>query len=331
MKTIRFGRTEAHLPIIGVGTWPHGGPLIVDGSPVGWGGQDDPAATRAVLRAHALGLTHWDTADVYGNGHAEELIGGLWSDVPRAEIFLASKVGWDPGPHEHYYEPAHMRSQLERSLRLLRVEVIDLYYLHHCDFGPQNRYLDGAVDMVRRFREEGKIRFIGLSDWDNHKVARVADRVDPDAVQVYRSLLEDTYRRSGLEAWVNAHDVGVAFFSPLKHGLLLGKYPRPASFEPGDVRGRIDGFRDQDLLDALAANRDALRSRLRGVPEPVLSGLVAPLLADCPTGCALLGLRSSTQVDAAARITVDRSPVDLEWLRRRYRGLVAAAEPEKAT
>jgi len=318
MKTIRFGRTGLDLPAIGVGTWPHGGPLTRDGVPVGWGGNDDRLARQALIRSHDLGLFHWDTADVYGDGHAETLIGELWGEVPRSEIFLASKVGWDAGPYDHFYHPEHIRAQFERSLQNLRVDMIDLYYLHHCDFGPGDRYLDDAVHQVRRFRDEGKIRFIGLSDRDNAKVARLADRVDPDAVQIYRNVVDDSYHTSGLAAWVDANDAGVAFFSPLKLGLLLGKYRSPTTFEAGDVRNRVDGFDDAGVIEALAGTKTALEQRFGTMAEPVESAVIAPILADAPTACALVGLRNPAQVDAAARLTLDFAPGDLDWIRQQF-------------
>jgi aryl-alcohol dehydrogenase-like predicted oxidoreductase len=321
VKTIRFGRSGIELPAIGVGTWPHGGPLTRGGVPVGWGQQNDPLARDALVRAHDVGLVHWDTADVYGEGHSERIIGGVWNEVPRSDIFLASKVGWEAGPYDHFYHPRQVRTRFEQSLVNLRVDTIDLYYLHHCDFGPGDRYLDDALEVVRRFRDEGKIRFIGLSDWDNGKVARLADRVDPDAVQIYRSVLEDTYQSSGLADWVDANDVGAAFFSPLKHGLLLGKYESPATFEEGDVRNGIEAFRNLDLIAGLAANKAALERRFEGVDQPVESAILAPILADASTACALVGLRSPAQVEAAARVTVDLDPADVVWVRQQFEHL----------
>ncbi len=132
-------------------------------------------AKAALLAAHAAGITHWDTADAYGNGRSEQLIGEAWSSVPREDIFLATKFGYLQGAAGHFYDPAFMRSQLEASLRNLRTEVIDLYYLHHCDFGPNDEYLDPAIETARRFRDEGKARFLGLSDWDASRIVRFLD------------------------------------------------------------------------------------------------------------------------------------------------------------
>ena len=96
MRRIRLGRTDTEVSSISVGTWGHGGARSVGGRPVGWSGHDDRQAAAALRRAYELGLNHWDTADVYGNGQAESLIGALWGDIPRDDIFLASKVGMGP-------------------------------------------------------------------------------------------------------------------------------------------------------------------------------------------------------------------------------------------
>ena len=319
MKKIRFGRTGVEVPGVGFGTWGHGGAVVEEGHPVGWSGHDDRAATDALLEAYRLGLNHWDTADVYGDGRSEELIGALWGQVERGKVFLASKAGWDPGRFEHPYHPDQMRQQLERSLRGLATETIDLYYFHRCDFGESDEYFDDAVELMHRFREEGKIRFIGLSDWANENIMRYVDRVAPDVVQGYRTVVDDTYESSGLKAWIDANDAGVAFFSPLRHGLLLGRWESPPQFGEGDHRSRIAAFRDAAFITHLRACREAVTQRFGDHPEPVLHALTGALLADSPTGCVLLGLRQARHARAAAAIGVALSPEDAAWVRELYR------------
>jgi aryl-alcohol dehydrogenase-like predicted oxidoreductase len=291
----------------------------VGGRPVGWSGHDDRQATAALRRAYELGLNHWDTADVYGDGQAESLIGALWGDIPRDDIFLASKVGWDPGPCRHFYDPQQIRRQLARSLSLLRTDRIDLYYFHHCNFGPGDRYLDEAVELFHRFQTEGKIRFIGLSDWKGSKVTRYAPRIDPDVVQPYRNVVDDTFRSSGLQKWVEAHDTGVAFFSPLKHGLLTGQHERPPDFGEGDHRSGIPDFQNPEALAHYRHCRAELESRFGAQPEPVLHALVGALLSDTPTGCALVGLRRPEHAVAAAAAGEPLSGEDARWVRDLYR------------
>jgi len=320
MDTVKLGRTGVEVPRVSVGTWGHSGAKTVKGMPVGWSGSDDAAAEEALLAAWDAGLTHWDTADAYGNGHSERIIGSLWDRVPREQIFLASKVGWVPGSYGHFYHPELMRTQIEESLRNLQTETIDLYYLHHCDFGPDARYLDDAIDLLRQFRDEGKIRFIGLSDWDSRKIVRFADKVDPDVVQPLRNVLDDTWVSSGLEALVARRNLGVAYFSPLKHGLLLGLHSSPVTFGEGDHRQRVKAFRDPAALAHFQRCREEVTKRFPDHAEPVLHALVGSLLADAPTACVLLGMRRPAHSAAATAVGQPLSIEDARWVRDLYRG-----------
>ena len=319
MRKIRLGRTGRLVSAVSLGTWGHGGTNISDGNPVGWSGHDDAEARKAILTAFDHGIDHWDTADAYGDGRAEQLIGTVWDAVDRDQVFLASKVGWGRGDYGHYYHPALIRERLERSLRLLRTDRIDLYYLHHCDFGPDDRYLDDAMEVFAEAREQGKIRWIGLSDWDGSKIVRLIDRVDPDVIQPFRNVVDDDWESSGLRRAVEDRDLGVAFFSPLKHGLLLGKYDEPAEFPEGDFRGRIEEFRDPDFIARMKEAKRAAEQRFSGSDEPVLHALVGALLEDAPTACVLLGQRNERQALAAASVGDVLSHDDAEWVKRVYK------------
>ena len=312
MRTIRFGRTNVQVPVISLGTWGQGGPNVTaSGESVGWSGHDDGLAKEALIAAWRAGITHWDTADAYGGGHAESLIGEVFSTVPREEIFLATKFGWVTGPSGRYYDPLFMRQQAERSLRNLRTDVIDLYYLHHCEFDGR---LDDALEVMQRLRDEGKVRFIGLSDWDASKILRYIERVDPDVVQPFRNLVDDDYESSGLKAYVDAHDLGVAFFSPLKHGLLLGKYDQPVVFGDGDMRSKIRDFRDAEALARYKRAATAAAGRF-----DVLNAVTGALLTGNPAACVLVGQRNAHQVAAAATADAPLTVEEAQWVREQYR------------
>ncbi|HMB54165.1 MAG TPA: hypothetical protein VKU40_12670, partial [Thermoanaerobaculia bacterium] len=141
---------------------------------------------------------------------------------------------------------------------------------------------------------------------------------DPDVVQPYRNLVDDTYASSGLQDWVEAHDAGVCFFSPLKHGLLLGKYDKTLDFPPGDFRSRIPEFGDPEALARFRAAAADARRRFAGHPEPVLHAVVDSLLTGCANASALLGQRGPRQVEAAASLGEALSPEDAAWVRERY-------------
>lgn len=304
---------------VSLGTWGYSGPTMAGDVSVGWSGHDDQHAREALVEAHRRGINHWDTADVYGNGNAERLIGSVWDEVPREEIFLATKVGWDAGRFDHYYHPELMAAQLDKSLANLQTDVIDLYYFHHCDFGPNDEHRAAAIDTMRQFQKEGRIRFIGLSDWSAEKIVHNLETVDPDVVQPYRNVVNDDYEASGLAAAVSQRNLGVAFFSPLKHGLLLGKYEEPVSFPEGDVRERVAEFHDPAAISRYRAAAASLRDRYSGHPQPVLHALVGALLSDAPTACVLLGQRNRSQVDDAAEAGQPLPAEDAAFVRALYR------------
>ncbi len=212
MRKIVLGKTGAKVSTISLGTWSYGGANKQGETPVGWEGQKNADSINALLRCHEIGINHWDTADVYGDGRSEKLIGSLWGQVPRTDIFLATKVGWDIGEYGHFYHPVHMRKQMDQSLVNLQTDCVDLLYLHHCNFGKQDEYFNDALETVRRFQEEGKTRFVGLSDWDLFKIMKYIDAAQPDVVQPYRNVKEDTYGPSGLKDWIDEHNSGVCFF-----------------------------------------------------------------------------------------------------------------------
>lgn len=318
MRKVRFGRTGIDVPAVSLGTWGYSGANMSGDVPVGWTGHDDDKAREALAAAWAAGITHWDTADVYGNGRAEGLIGQMWSSVPRESIFLATKVGWDAGPYDHAYHPRLIRDRFLRSLELLETDYVDLYYMHHCDFGDGDRHLDEAIDVFRELKESGRARFIGLSDWNSSNIMRVIERVDPDVVQPYRNVMDDDYESSGLRSWVEEHDLGVAFFSPIKHGLLLGKYDRPVTFPEGDFRQRVEEFGNAAVIERMKDARRALEEKWPDHPQPVLHGVIGAILSDCPTACVLLGQRNPGQVAAAAAVGESLTAEDTAWVRSLY-------------
>ena len=242
----------------------------------------------------------------------------MWDELPRDNIFIATKVGWDMGPHDYWYHPNQMRTNMKRSLKNLKTDCVDLMYLHHCNFGKEEQYFDDALDVIRRFQEEGKTRFIGLSDWFSDKIMKFIERVDPDVIQPYRNVMDDTYKVTGLKNHVEANNLGICFFSPIKHGLLTGKYTKPTSFEKDDFRSTVKDFANQKLIDKMKSNKTKLLERFSDHDQPVMHGLVDALLSDAPTGCVLLGQRNVSQVKVAATLGAELSKIDADWVYSLY-------------
>ncbi len=319
MRKIILGRTSAKVSAISLGTWSYGGENKVGKRAVGWGGQSDSDSITALKRAWDLDINHWDTADVYGDGRSEQLIGLMWKEIHRHNIFLATKVGWDMGKYSHWYNPNHMRHNIERSLVNLKTDFIDLMYLHHCNFGKNDEYFDDAIDVIQKFQEEGKVRFIGLSDWSSKKIMQYIDKFDPDVIQPYRNVMDDTYNSTGLKDYIDTNNLGVCFFSPIKHGLLTGKYSKPATFKNGDFRKHQSEFSNKKIIDIMIKNKSELERRFDMHPNPVMYGIVNALFTDAPTGCALLGQRNINQVETAATLGDVLKDDDAQWVKNLYK------------
>ena len=319
MRQVLLGRTQVSVSAISLGTWSYGGSNVSHGRSVGWAGQEDKDSQSALARAWEVGINHWDTADVYGNGRSESIIGSVWGTVPREEIFLATKVGWDQGTSSHWYHPDYMRKKMEQSLVNLKTDCVDLFYLHHCSFGGNNEYFDDALDTLNRFKEEGKTRFIGLSDWDSYKIMAFVERVNPDVVQPYRNIYDDMYVSSGLKDHIETNNLGVCFFSPLMHGLLIGKYSKPAEFPEGDFRKDIGAFKKEPVISFFQENAKKIRKKFTDHPNPVMHGVIDTLIYNLKNSCVLLGQRNVEQVEAAATLGVSVLEKDAEWIKGLYK------------
>ena len=145
------------------------------------------------------------------------------------------------------------------------------------------------------------------------------DRVSPDVVQPYRNVMDDSYEISGLKNYIDSNNVGVCFFSPIKHGLLTGKYKKPPKFKDGDYRKNVDAFNNQEIIDLLLMNKEKLSDRFSNHSQPVMHGLISPILEDAPTGCVLLGQRNEEQVNKASQLGGVISKEDAEWVKKLYK------------
>ncbi|MFF0577968.1 aldo/keto reductase [Streptosporangium saharense] len=250
------------MPAIGIGCWGIGGPDENLGLPMGWStGSGEQEAVAGLETAWRLGARLFDTADVYGHGRSERLLGHLVAQVQRSDIVLTSKVGYFAGTAEHGFEPRHMRRQLEQTLDNLGTDRLDVYFLHHSNFGPGDRWLEPAVEAMHAFRREGLIRVVGMRgphryaperltttangrDDKNARFRRVFGLVQPDLLAVRDHLLSPAARSEGIFAFAAEHHVGVLINKPLAQGLLTGAYDAatPPVFGPGDHRLRKRWF-----------------------------------------------------------------------------------------
>src|SRR5947209_17691311 len=174
MREVRLGRTELDVSTIALGTWSFGGD---------WGAVDADAATRTIARAVDLGINFFDTAQAYGFGQAERILGdALWPRRPRDEVVIATKGGLRRQGDRTVRDASAdwLRRGVEESLRNLRTDYIDLYQVHWPD--PRTPAAEtGAV--LQELVSEGKIRYIGVSNYDVAQLAQLRGFVTVDALQ----------------------------------------------------------------------------------------------------------------------------------------------------
>ena len=298
MNYRKLGKSDIEVSEISLGCWTLGGLNWVNGEPNGWANVDEAEAVSAINYALEQGVNHFDNADVYGNGRAERMLARALG--PRTkDVVIATKVGHFPGTAEHAYEGQHVRHQCEQSLRNLGRDWVDVYYFHHGDFGPGDRYLDEALEAVHRLRDEGKIRLIGLSAYSNDDFLRLVPKIQPVVLQSSANCIGDQYIAPGSPVRKLMDERGLSFvaFSPLGQGLLLHKYSskRPPQFAEGDHRKRSWAFSAEGLAD-LEPKLAKLEARFgRPIGDLARMALQYVLSFDC-VACVIPGFRSRSQV-----------------------------------
>ena len=180
-----------------------GGPnwSMDDGNPIGWADVDEAEILAGIKAGLDAGVTHFDNADVYGNGRAERMLRDCLKKlgVSADTLVIATKVGHFKGTAEHAYEPRNIRHQCEVSLSNLGVEAIDIYYFHHGWFaadGERGNLHDAAGEM-RKLVDEGKVRAVGQSAYSDEDFARAIPVVKPDVLQSWANMMQDNFIRPG--------------------------------------------------------------------------------------------------------------------------------------
>lgn len=231
MQTRRLGNTDLELTTVGLGTWAMGGPWQY-----GWGPQDDAEAIAAIQAALETGINWIDTAPAYGLGHSEELIRQALEGRNEKPI-LATKCGllWDEKKEKvSCLKRESIRRECHASLKRLGVEVIDLYQVH---WPEPDEDLDGAWAEMARLCEEGKVRYLGASNFSVAQLDRVRKIRPVAAIQPPYSMLHREVEDELLD-YCAKHHIGVVAYSPMQRGLLTGKFDdaRLARLAPDDHR-----------------------------------------------------------------------------------------------
>ena len=293
MKYREFGRLAWKVSEIGFGSWALGSD---------WGPQDDATSVQALHRAIDLGCNFIDTARAYGNGRSERLIGQVRKERARDRLYVATKIppkmpgDWAPGPYdalEDRYPGSHVRAEVEKSLRDLQTECLDLVQIHTWSRAWNRDF--SVFEVLQKLRQEGKINAIGIStpEHDQNAVIDLIRNGLLDSVQlIYNIFAQEA--QEGLFFEAQEHHVAVIVRVAFDESALTGKLTESTKFAEGDIRGsyfagdrlvrtvrrvevikRIIGDRESDT--ATAALKFALKPK---AVATVIAGIRNPLQAE---------------------------------------------------
>jgi aryl-alcohol dehydrogenase-like predicted oxidoreductase len=298
-----------------LGTWQLGGD---------WGQVDEQQAVAAIRRARELGVNIFDTAQAYGFGASERLLGRALRqelDTRRDEVVIATKGGLrkTDGGVARDASPDSLRSGVDSSLRALGVEYIDLYQVHWPDPKVPVAETAGAL---REMVEAGKIRHVGVSNYDVEQMAEFEKTLPVETVQppyhLFRREIEDT-----ILPYAREHNIGVLIYGPLAHGLLTGTLNENTRFPADDWRSKSAVFRGETYRRNLAVVRELEKfAKDRGMTVSQLA--IAWTLAHPAVHVAIVGARREHHVaESLAAGDISLSEADLTEIDK----IMAAATP----
>ena len=307
MQYRTLGRTGLRVSDIGFGAMTIGGEIF--------GATDDQESLRAVHRALDLGLNFIDTADAYGRGHSEELLAQVLKDR-RDEVVLATKGGNQFTVRQglRNFDPEYITSALENSLKRLRIDTIDLYQLHNPS--PEVMRQGNIFERLDRFKQEGKIRFYGVS------LEKTADGIvaletgKPDTLQVVYNILHQDPEEA-LFARAERENIGIIARVPLERGVLTGRFTSQAEFPDKDWRRGAFG---EDALAQVHAAVKKLAFLVKGDVPNLAQAALRFTLSHPTVSSVIPGLRTVQQVEDNIAASGKPLPAaDITQLRELYR------------
>jgi aryl-alcohol dehydrogenase-like predicted oxidoreductase len=302
METRRLGNSDLEITRIGFGAWAAGG----SGWAFAWGSQDDRDSIAAIHAALEVGINWIDTAAVYGLGHSEEVVAqALVGQAKKPFVFTKCARAWNEKREiVKCLKSDSIRRECEASLRRLRVDVIDLYQMHWPE--PEEDIEEGWTTMLR-LKEEGKVRWIGVSNFNVPQMERIAKIAPITSLQPPYSLVNPA---AGAEIlpYCGRNNIGVIVYSPMGSGLLTGKMTREriAALPSDDWRTRNPRFQEPALSRHLAA-ADLLREIGKRHGASAGEVAIAWTLANPNVTAAIVGARNARQIEetaGAARVTL---------------------------
>lgn len=304
-----LGKTGIRVSAIGFGAWAIGGASEGSGAPLGWSRTSDDESLAAVRRAREAGVTFFDTADSYGFGRSESLLGIVLARY-RQDVVIATKVGvvrTAAGEVKKDFSRQHVFHAVDGSLKRLRTDYIDLYQVHNPTIEELRR--EEIQDAMDRLQDAGKIRFWGVSVSTPEEGLEVVRSGWAHALQVLYNVLNQA---PAAELFPAAKEKGYGIIArvPLASGLLTGKFRPDSVFPADDVR---QNFLTPRRLEEALARVDEMKSIIGGTAPSLAVGALRFALADDAVSTTIPGAKNVRQVEmniSAADAALPRDVVE---------------------
>lgn len=328
MLTRKLGDAQA-IPALGLGCWAIGGVWNAGNVAAGWGQVDDNESVRAIERAVDLGIRFFDTAQAYGTGHSEQILGRTLASHP--EVLVGTKVGYaiDPARKQVMGSDASASAiitSIDASLRRLQREQIDIVHLH-LNALPINEAAE-VFETLGALRTAGKVRMFGWSTDYPDRAAAFAQREGFVSVQHAMNVF---FRADALVPVIEQHGLLSINRSPLAMGLLSGKYTVDTTFLCDDARSRtsdwMDYFKEGRVEPAFARQLDAVRSLLQTDGRSLVQGALAWLWARSPNTLPIPGFRTVAQVNDLVG-ALSKGPLSQDVMQEIERAIIREPEGE---
>jgi aryl-alcohol dehydrogenase-like predicted oxidoreductase len=288
----------AQIPALGLGCWAIGGPFYSGETPLGWGEVDDAVSIRAIQTATDLGIRFFDTAQAYGTGHSETVLGMALAG--HHDVMIGTKIGYgiDPATKQltgEMHDVVAIKQSVEQSLTRLKRDCIDIIHLHVNELSIENAA--PIFDCLGKLRQQGKIKSFG---WSTDFPDRAAAFSDMQGFISIQHAMNVFYRADMLIPTIEQKGLLSINRSPLAMGLLGGKHDASTKFNAGEVRGRtatwMDYFENGQIRPEYAKRVAAIRELLQSDGRALVQGALGWLWARSHHTLPIPGFRNAEQV-----------------------------------
>ncbi len=314
IPTRKLGRSNLELTVLTFGCWQAGGSQ--------WTDTNDDDSLQAMRAAYECGITAYDTAEAYGDGHSEEIVGRFIKETGRDNLIIATKVGGA-------LQADQITRSCEQSLQRLGIEQIDLYQLHWPSgtWGGEKTPIAESMSALVKLQEGGKIGAIGVSNFDKALIEEALAHGRIDSLQPPYSLYFAPYVANGTMDFCVQNDIGVIPYSPLAQGLVTGKFNMEN--RPTDNREGNHLFKDPTYGIALEAT-DKLKPLAEKYEATTAQLALAWLIAQPGVTSPIVGARNASQIqDTAQAASLQLEAADVDAISQIAQPVLDAVPDEK--